>query len=166
MLPLWAVSRALSKVAITYIYTFCLHICFRNTWPDLSYTGKTPYYKCLIFIDLCIFKWARAQKKKPMEYCAKREDRLCIHTVWSGVSCTMRALQSTFWQNTVQWCVRKDIDCKQNIDGHLTIPSLILSISMHRHYLVKVHSFSLKILSGNEILMLFKVHISKMNTWH
>ena len=36
----------------------------------------------------------------------------------------------------------------------------MLSKSMHRHYLVNIQSFILKILSDNEILMLFKGHNS------
>ena len=39
----------------------------------------------------------------------------------------------------------------------------MLSISMHVQNLVKIHFFVLKILSGNEILMTFKVHNSVMN---
>ena len=39
----------------------------------------------------------------------------------------------------------------------------MLSISIYRQNLVKIHSFILKILSENEILMLFKGHNSVMN---
>ena len=39
----------------------------------------------------------------------------------------------------------------------------MLSASMHRQNLVKIHSFILKILGGNKILMLFKGCNSVMN---
>ena len=39
----------------------------------------------------------------------------------------------------------------------------MLSISMHRQNFVKIHSFILKILRENEILMLFKGHNSVIN---
>ena len=39
----------------------------------------------------------------------------------------------------------------------------MLSISMHRQTLVRIHLFILKILSGNKILILFKDHNSVIN---